>query len=301
MRSLRVPRLLLVASVAFAVAACGAGKPEIASVGDQEVPQADLRQAAALQHVLADLQGAPCGGQPAEGESAATACDRAALSGELLWLAVAPYAEAHDITAGSGDAEPAVAQLETAGRCGRARAGARRPQPDARRSPRAGAEDPHDPSGARGGRGGTDRRGRAPDPVRGPRVGVHERRGEPHPARDEGRGGAGLPAGEGREPRAIRGRREAGVDRARRGSERRRSRQRPGEPVRPGVRDRRRCARTGRGLRAREDAVRLARDLPRGQAGHTVRGRGRPAWSSPSRTRSSADGSKSGRTSSASR
>jgi hypothetical protein len=112
MHSFRVPRLLLVASVAFAVAACGAGKPEVASVGDQEVPQADLRHAAALQHVLADLQGTPCGGQPAEGESAATACDRAALSGELLWLAVAPYAEAHDLTAEPRDAEEAVAQVE---------------------------------------------------------------------------------------------------------------------------------------------------------------------------------------------
>ena len=99
MFSLRAPRLLLIASVAFAVAACGAAKPEVASVGDREVAEADLDQAAALQHVLAELQGAVCGGQPAEGESADTACDRVALSGELLWLAVAPYAEEHDITA----------------------------------------------------------------------------------------------------------------------------------------------------------------------------------------------------------
>ena len=76
-------------------------------------PRRTSDQAAALQHVLADLQGAPCGGEPAEGESADTACDRVALSGELLWLAVAPYAEEHDITAASGEAEQAVAQLET--------------------------------------------------------------------------------------------------------------------------------------------------------------------------------------------
>jgi hypothetical protein len=113
MLSLRAPRLLLIASVAFVVAACGAAKPEVASVGDREVPEADLREAAALQHVLADLQGAPCGGQPAEGESAATACDRVALSGELLWLAVAPYAESHDITAGPEEVEQAVGQLES--------------------------------------------------------------------------------------------------------------------------------------------------------------------------------------------
>lgn len=112
--SLRPPvrRLLLVALMAFAVAACGPGKPEVARVGDREVAEADLVTAAALQRVLADIQGTPCGGQPVAGEGADATCDRAALSGELLWLAVAPYAEEHDIAAGPG-AEQAVAQLET--------------------------------------------------------------------------------------------------------------------------------------------------------------------------------------------
>jgi PPIC-type PPIASE domain len=113
MTSLRVSRLLLVAFVALAVGACGQGKPEIARVGERDVAEADLLEAAALQHVLADLQGSTCGGQPSDGESAAAACDRAALSAELLWLAVVPYAEAHDITADSGEVEEAVGQLET--------------------------------------------------------------------------------------------------------------------------------------------------------------------------------------------
>jgi len=113
MASLRASRLLLIALVAFAVAACGQGKPEVARVGERDVAEADLREAAALQQVLADLQGAACGGQPSGGESADAACDRVALSGELLWLAVAPYAEAHDLTAGSQEVEEAVAQLET--------------------------------------------------------------------------------------------------------------------------------------------------------------------------------------------
>jgi hypothetical protein len=104
--------MLLVALVSFGVAACGAGRPDVARVGDREIAEADLRHAAALQHVLADLQGAPCGGQPLAGETADAACDRAALSGELIWLAVSPYAEAHDISAGAG-AEEAVVQLET--------------------------------------------------------------------------------------------------------------------------------------------------------------------------------------------
>jgi hypothetical protein len=106
-------RILLVALASFVLAACGAGKPEVARVGDRDIGEADLRHAAALQRVLADLQGTPCGGQPLEGETAAAACDRAALSGELIWLAVSPYAEAHDITAGAAGAEEAVVQLET--------------------------------------------------------------------------------------------------------------------------------------------------------------------------------------------
>jgi hypothetical protein len=113
MSSLRASRLLLVALVAFAVAACGPGKPEVARVGTRDIDEADLRQAAALQKVLAELQGGVCGGQPTGGESAVAACDRIALSGELLWLAVAPYAETHDLTAGPAEAEEAVAQLET--------------------------------------------------------------------------------------------------------------------------------------------------------------------------------------------
>jgi hypothetical protein len=111
--SLRSSRLLIAALAAFAVVSCGQGRPEVARVGERDVAETDLRQATALQHVLADLQGAPCGGQPTQGESAEAACDRAALSGELLWLAVAPYAEEHDITARPPEVEEAVAQLET--------------------------------------------------------------------------------------------------------------------------------------------------------------------------------------------
>lgn len=109
----RVVRLLLFALVAFVVAGCAPGKPEVARVGEQDVAEADLRHAADLQRVLADLQGIPCGGQPVAGESEDAACDRAALSGELLWLAVSGYADTNDITAADPEAEEAVAQLET--------------------------------------------------------------------------------------------------------------------------------------------------------------------------------------------
>lgn len=88
-------------------------KPEVARVGDQDIADVDLRQAVALQQVLADLQGAPCGGETAAGESENAACNRIALSRELLWLAVVDYADSNDITATTKDVEGAVSGLET--------------------------------------------------------------------------------------------------------------------------------------------------------------------------------------------
>ena len=108
-----VPRLLLVVLAACVLSACGAGKPEVARLGERDVATSDLQHAVALQSVLAEVQGAQCGGQPAEGESPDAACDRAALSGELLWLAVSGYAETNDIAATRSGAEEAVAQFET--------------------------------------------------------------------------------------------------------------------------------------------------------------------------------------------
>ena len=99
--------------VALAMSACGLSKPEVARVGDQDVNDADLRHAVAVQRVLADLQGAPCGGQTAGGESENAACNRIALSGELLWLAVAGYADANNLTAAKQDVDDAIAGLET--------------------------------------------------------------------------------------------------------------------------------------------------------------------------------------------
>lgn len=109
----RLVRLLVLASLAALVAACGTGRPEIARVGEHDVGEAEFRHAVALQRLLADLQGAPCGGQPLAGEREGAACDRVALSTELLWLAVAGYAETNDIAADDAEAEEAVAQLET--------------------------------------------------------------------------------------------------------------------------------------------------------------------------------------------
>jgi peptidyl-prolyl cis-trans isomerase C len=99
--------------VALLLSACGASKPEVARVGERDIDDADLRQAVALQQALADLQGAPCGGEAAGGESESAACNRIALSGELLWLGVADYANANDLTAADAEVEGAVSQLET--------------------------------------------------------------------------------------------------------------------------------------------------------------------------------------------
>ena len=94
------------------MSACGLSKPEVARVGDQDIENADLRHAVALQKALADLQGTPCGGEGVAGEGEGSACNRAALSGELLWLAVAGYADANGIAPTAGGPEEAVSQLE---------------------------------------------------------------------------------------------------------------------------------------------------------------------------------------------
>ena len=107
-------RLASFVLVALALASCaGLSRPEVARVGERDVSDADLRRAVALQHVLADLQGTPCGGQPGQGEPGAAPCQRSALSSELLWLGVRGYAEEHDLMASEEEAEQAVAGLET--------------------------------------------------------------------------------------------------------------------------------------------------------------------------------------------
>ena len=106
-------RTASVVLVALALAGCaGMDRPEVARVGQREVSNADLRRAVALQNVLADLQGTQCGGSPTAEEPAALPCQRVALSAELLWLGVRGYAEEHDLTADTADAEEAVAGLE---------------------------------------------------------------------------------------------------------------------------------------------------------------------------------------------
>lgn len=84
----------------------------MASVGDRDIGEEDLRVAVAMQRTLTQLQGAPCG-QPVRGETENAACERAALSGELLWLAVRGYAEAHRLEASDAELEEAIDQLET--------------------------------------------------------------------------------------------------------------------------------------------------------------------------------------------
>jgi hypothetical protein len=107
------PRSARVLVVALALSACGLSKPEVARVGDQDVSDADLGHAVAVQQVLADLSGAPCGGKTTAGESQDSACNRIALSGELLWLAVADFADTNGLTAAETDVESAISGLET--------------------------------------------------------------------------------------------------------------------------------------------------------------------------------------------
>ncbi|MGI8616230.1 MAG: peptidylprolyl isomerase [Actinomycetota bacterium] len=108
-----VPGSARVVLLVLALSACGLSKPEVARVGDQDIQDADLREAVGLQEALADLQGTACGGEAvAGGEGEGAACNRIALSGELLWLAVAGYADTNDITAADDEVEGAISQLE---------------------------------------------------------------------------------------------------------------------------------------------------------------------------------------------
>jgi len=106
-----VPRSARVLVVALALCACGLSRPEVARVGERDVAEADLRHAVALQRALGELQGLSCG-SPAEGESQGSACNRATISSEILWLTVAGYAETNDLTAADADANELVTQLE---------------------------------------------------------------------------------------------------------------------------------------------------------------------------------------------
>jgi parvulin-like peptidyl-prolyl isomerase len=109
MSAVRKVALALVALAALA--ACALGHPEIARVGRAEVAASELDRATDLQAALAQLQGVQCG-RPERGESEAAACRRAALSAELLWLAVAGYAEEHGLVAPDREVDQAVGQLE---------------------------------------------------------------------------------------------------------------------------------------------------------------------------------------------
>jgi PPIC-type PPIASE domain len=106
-----IRRALPFALAAFLLAACGLNRPEVARVGDATLSFDQLRHAVALQRSLSDLQGIPCG-RKADGETQRSACSRQALSGELLWLAVAPYAEQHGLGPSDAQIRQAVGQLE---------------------------------------------------------------------------------------------------------------------------------------------------------------------------------------------
>lgn len=109
---MRLPvRLALGTLLAVSAVACSLARPEVARVGDREIDEAALERAADLQAAIAQLQGAPCG-QPVPGEGEEASCRRIALSSELIWLAVEPYAEEHDLIATDRQVREAVEQLE---------------------------------------------------------------------------------------------------------------------------------------------------------------------------------------------
>ena len=145
------------------------------------------------------------GASPRAGRAPDAACNRAALSGELLWLAVAGVRRRQRHLGSRGRGRGGRLAARDAGGCRRAATGARRPRPDPRRPASSSARRLlDDQCGANRGGGGADRGRRASIPVRGTRARVHDRRGGPHPRRDRGRGAERLPACPGRDRDAVR-------------------------------------------------------------------------------------------------
>ena len=109
---LRRSLVSVLAVLALSAAACGPSGDTIATVDGSVVDAASFTTSVALYRFLGDLNGAGCG-SPVDGETADAACDRYALANVIQERLAAGYAAAHDVTVTAGDAEKAVADLET--------------------------------------------------------------------------------------------------------------------------------------------------------------------------------------------
>ena len=109
---MRARPLLALGLAALLLTACGPSSSVAAEVGGREIAVADVERSALLYSLLGELNGQGCG-NPAAGEAAAAACDRFTLSNLIQEEIVSRYATEHGVAVAAGDAESAVADLET--------------------------------------------------------------------------------------------------------------------------------------------------------------------------------------------
>jgi parvulin-like peptidyl-prolyl isomerase len=94
----------------LALAACSTGDDPAATIGDQEISDAQLSADTQLYTFLTGLSGAPCG-TPAGDESDASACARFTLGNDIREEVVKEYAAAHDLSVDRSDIDTAIGQV----------------------------------------------------------------------------------------------------------------------------------------------------------------------------------------------
>jgi foldase protein PrsA len=113
-RSLRLPGLGLVLVLALALAACGSSAPGTAARVDGKVITAErLAADARMFAFLTGISGSPCG-QPAQGETQASACNRLTLANLIQEDLVKAYAAEHGVRTDPKAVDDAIAGVEAA-------------------------------------------------------------------------------------------------------------------------------------------------------------------------------------------
>ena len=109
-RSLRWRALATTLVLGVALAACSGGPDPAATVGGQEISQAQLGFDTQLYTFLTGLSGAPCG-TPVGDESNGSACARFTLGNDIREEIVKQYAAAHDLSVKRSDIDAAIGQV----------------------------------------------------------------------------------------------------------------------------------------------------------------------------------------------
>ena len=110
-----MPRFRVFVAVALTtlvLASCADAEPPAARLGDLEITDAQVTDAAELFRFLSSIGQQPCGQVAGEGDSEAAACNRLALTNLLQFGVANAYAAEHGIEAATGDVDGAIAQLE---------------------------------------------------------------------------------------------------------------------------------------------------------------------------------------------